>query len=143
METYYCGKYEGLTLKQISKAARNVFNAIPADVIRDMAMREFNMSESTQCVCGWAFRAGVEKLKAGGFDILADSLSKKYLAGGTNADSPDTRTDEGCVLMFKTATPKEWEIVYYGVTGTGDGDPVFQAIELEFVRRLEKAVTEV
>lgn len=124
--------------KVVRDAARNVFKSLPAEVILDMATRDFNMNHNRSCVCGWAFRAGIDRLKDAGFSHLADTLKQEHI--GTTDDSYDHASDskDGCVKLFNQASEEDWDTVYNGVTE----DDVLPIIELEFVRRLDRAVQE-
>ena len=131
-ELYVNNQYQ--TKKEIAKASRNVFKAIPSDVILDMATREFGMGSSHTCVCGWAFRLGIEKLKDAGFETLANDLA----ATRKKDDGEYSFTDEGCRQLYNTASEEEWSTLYDAVTM----DEALPIVELEFVKRLDKAVEE-
>ena len=117
--------------REVRNAARKVFESLPDEVILNMATREFDMENSCTCVCGWAFRAGIDRLADSGFGPLAKHLDEKYMSGAFS-----NGTQQGCSLLYNQASDTDWNTVYYAVT-MEDELPV---VELEFVKRLDKIV---
>ena len=68
-----------------------------------------------------------DRLKDAGFSHLAKQTERDYLYYDSNV---------GCELLYNTASSKEWERVFGGVIE----DDILPIIELEFVKRLDKAV---
>ncbi len=113
----------------LREASRNVFRSIPDDVILDMATREFNMWNPNSCVCGWAMRAGLDKLTDAGFGPVARNIESRNMLW---CGSP--QSDKACCEMFNGATRAEWFEVYNGVTYD------LPIVEEAFVERLNEAV---
>ena len=121
-------KAEKEFMRLITLSSRKCFKSLPDDVVLDMATREFEMEDSQQCVCGWAFRAGMEKLK----DSEFSGLFSRWIEGsGFEEDTMD-----GCFHLYNQANEYEWGLLYKAVT---DND-LLPLIELEFVNRVVQAV---
>jgi hypothetical protein len=87
------------------QTAKTCFAAIPDDVILTMAVQDFDMSNPESCVCGWAFKLGMEKLKGefGGLHSVMELDSHK-------------NTSKGCSKLYNGATKEQWYRLYIAVT---------------------------
>ena len=90
---------------------------IPRDAILDMATRQFNMTDPTSCVCGWAIR--------------------EHLALSTGVSVEDASAYSGAgywanVSEMLGGTTNEWADIFNGVTNR----VTLPAIEEAFTRRV-------
>ena len=109
------------------KASRRAFKLIPDHIIQDMATRKFNMGSNSSCVCGWAFKAGIQDLIDNGEKERAEDIKNPFNTQHTNS---------GCRSIYG-GRKSDWNEIYCGVLYSVS----LPIIELEFVRRVNRAAT--
>lgn len=113
---------------RVAESAKICFKQIPDDIILDMATREFEMDDENACVCGWAMKLGVEKLKDVGFGMSFADVENSTL--DISLDS-----DRVCSIIYG-GDSYDWDILFTAVTY----DALLPAVEIAFVNRLNEIV---